>query len=213
MIRWVCIDSNYNGLCSFVKFNYFDQQKEHSFQFLDLVIVTLRVPKTNLACLDYCSLQHWSNMLCSVQLINSIVTYCTCFVNCPFRDKTLNQSSLEPLINTVQTHYITVIFLQNTQNRYTHSGRYEGSSLTSKYDLCFNSFSPGRFEWNFRLSIFSIILVINGWAIFEQLPSNGCHWTLLKIIQIGSGNGLVLSGNKPLPEPMLTQINVAIGHH
>ena len=23
---------------------------------------------------------------------------------------------------------------------------------------------------------------------------------------IGSGNGLVLSGNKPLPEPMLTQI-------
>ena len=27
---------------------------------------------------------------------------------------------------------------------------------------------------------------------------------------IGSGNGLVPSGNKPLPEPMLTQIYVAI---
>ena len=31
------------------------------------------------------------------------------------------------------------------------------------------------------------------------------HW-LTRICGIGSGNGLVLSGNKPLPEPMLTQI-------
>ena len=30
---------------------------------------------------------------------------------------------------------------------------------------------------------------------------------------IGSGNGLVLSGNKPLPEPMLTQIFVAKWRH
>ena len=29
----------------------------------------------------------------------------------------------------------------------------------------------------------------------------------------GSGNGLVPSGNKPLPEPMLTQIYDAIKHH
>ena len=29
-------------------------------------------------------------------------------------------------------------------------------------------------------------------------------------VNIGSGNGLVPSGNKPLPEPMLTQIYVAI---
>ena len=29
------------------------------------------------------------------------------------------------------------------------------------------------------------------------------HWSL---VNIGSGNGLVPSGNKPLPEPMLTQI-------
>ena len=32
------------------------------------------------------------------------------------------------------------------------------------------------------------------------------YWWL---VNIGSGNGLVPSGNKPLPEPMLTQINVA----
>ena len=32
-------------------------------------------------------------------------------------------------------------------------------------------------------------------------------------ISIGLGNGLAPSGNKPLPEPMLTQIYVAIWHH
>ena len=46
-----------------------------------------------------------------------------------------------------------------------------------------NSLAPGRFEWNFRLLNFSIISEINGWAIFVHLPSNGCHWTLLKISQ------------------------------
>ena len=42
-----------------------------------------------------------------------------------------------------------------------------------------------------------------------KLPSDECQWILL-MINIGSGNGLVLSGNKPLPEPVLTQIYVAI---
>ena len=32
-------------------------------------------------------------------------------------------------------------------------------------------------------------------------------------VNIGSGNGLVPSGNKPLPEPMLTQISVTIRCH
>ena len=32
-------------------------------------------------------------------------------------------------------------------------------------------------------------------------------------VNIGSGNGLVPSGNKPLPEPMLTQLYVAIILH
>ena len=32
-------------------------------------------------------------------------------------------------------------------------------------------------------------------------------------VRIGLGNGLVLSGNKPLPEPMLTEIYVAIWWH
>ena len=32
-------------------------------------------------------------------------------------------------------------------------------------------------------------------------------------VNIGSGNGLVLLGNKPLPEPILAQIYVAICYH
>ena len=31
-----------------------------------------------------------------------------------------------------------------------------------------------------------------------------------KSVNIGSGNGMVPSGNKPLPGPMLTQIYIAI---
>ena len=38
----------------------------------------------------------------------------------------------------------------------------------------------------------------------------GPHWWS---VNIGSGNGLVPSHNKPLPEPMLTQISVAIWRH
>ena len=36
---------------------------------------------------------------------------------------------------------------------------------------------------------------------------------LIDDVSIGPGNGLVPSGNKPLAEPMLTQIYVAIRHH
>ena len=53
---------------------------------------------------------------------------------------------------------------------------------------------------------------------YHEYPSKQCptikasesHWWL---VNIGSGNGLVPSGNKPLPEPMLTPIYVAIWHH
>ena len=43
-----------------------------------------------------------------------------------------------------------------------------------------------------------------------QMNVNGPYWWW---VNIGSGHGLVPSGNKPLPEPMLTQIYVAIWCH
>ena len=45
---------------------------------------------------------------------------------------------------------------------------------------------------------------------YPGMNGRGPHWWL---VNIGSGNGLVPSGNKPLPEPKLTHIYVAIWHH
>ena len=38
------------------------------------------------------------------------------------------------------------------------------------------------------------------------LPCSECHITYWWLLNIDSGNGMVVSGNKPSPEPMLTQI-------
>ena len=75
-----------------------------------------------------------------------------------------------------------------------------------------NSLAPGKFKWNFRHVIFKEILVIDGWGISCEIALivTGLHWWW---VNTGSGNGLVLSGNKPLLEPMLTQISVAIWCH
>ena len=45
-----------------------------------------------------------------------------------------------------------------------------------------------------------------------NLPIGKCHQNSL-MIKIDSGKGLVPSGNKPLPEPKMTQIYVAIWRH
>ena len=64
--------------------------------------------------------------------------------------------------------------------------------------------APGKFEWNFRHVILKQILVYDGSGIFCEIA---LIWMLLDFtydeVNIGSGNGLVPSGNKPLPEPML----------
>ena len=77
-----------------------------------------------------------------------------------------------------------------------------------------NSLAPGKFEWNFSYVIFKHILVIDGlrhllWNC-HNMNVTGLHWRSVNIV---SDNGLVPSGNKPLPEPMLTQISVAMWHH
>ena len=67
----------------------------------------------------------------------------------------------------------------------------------------FNSLAPGKFEWKFRYAIFIRILVIDGWDISFEIAliwmSLGLYWWS---VNIGSGNGLVPSGNKPLSEPL-----------
>ena len=78
--------------------------------------------------------------------------------------------------------------------------------------LWVNSLAPGKCKRNFRHVIFKQILVIDDWGISCEIA---LIWMSLDFtddqstLNIGSGNGLVPTGNKPLPEPMLTQIYVA----
>ena len=73
-------------------------------------------------------------------------------------------------------------------------------------NLWFNSLAPGDFNEIFISLIFKQILVINNWEPLWNCPQvifNQPHWWS---VNTGSGNGLVPSGNKPLPETRLTQI-------
>ena len=78
--------------------------------------------------------------------------------------------------------------------------------------IFFNLLAPGRFEYNFRWSIFNIIFGIDGLRHLSQncteMNGIGCYWWW---INIWLGNGVVPSGNKSLPEPMLTQIYASYG--
>ena len=77
-----------------------------------------------------------------------------------------------------------------------------------------NSLAPGIFEWNFRLSNFRSNF--SDWHLryllwnCPQIILTGPYWWK---VNIGSGNGLVLPGNKPLHEPMLPQFCVATWSH
>ena len=77
-----------------------------------------------------------------------------------------------------------------------------------------NALALGKSECHFNYKIFQIIAVINGWDISCELA---LRWTSLDLTDdednIGSGNGWVSSGNKPLPKPMVTHISVAKRRH
>ena len=70
---------------------------------------------------------------------------------------------------------------------------------------CFNSLAPGKFEWHYRYVIFQGILVIDSWGVSCEIALiwMSVHWWSVNIFL---GHGLVPSGNKSLPKPILTQI-------
>ena len=79
------------------------------------------------------------------------------------------------------------------------------------HDTTVNSLAPGRSWCDFENVIFNLALVI---GIFKSSYDNVLKWMPQNLtVNIGSGNGLVPSGNKPLPEPMLTQSLVALWRH
>ena len=115
--------------------------------------------------------------------------------------------------------YTCVIVLTQLQQkcfRYGHvAWQHQVSSVTIVGLPQINSLAPGKFEWNFRYVIFKQIFVIDGWL--KDLSWNCPNMNVTRLqwwsVNIGSGNGLVPSGNKPLHEPMLTEISVIIWCH
>ena len=75
-----------------------------------------------------------------------------------------------------------------------------------------NSLAPGKFQFNsgkFQSNSKKVIFKLSYWMVAEvSLMKFGLTWMPLDFtddqVNTGSGNGLVPSGNKPLPEPMLT---------
>ena len=72
----------------------------------------------------------------------------------------------------------------------------------------FNSLAPGTFQW---LVIFQASF-IDWWlrCLWWNCPQMNVTWHYWWWVNIGSGNGLVTSGTKPLPGPVLTYIYVLI---
>ena len=77
--------------------------------------------------------------------------------------------------------------------------------------LHLNSLAPGRCGSNFKSVNFEHMLWIKFMNPSVKLFWGECHRTPLMLNQC-SGNGLVPSGNKLLPEPMLTQIYATKWH-
>ena len=89
-----------------------------------------------------------------------------------------------------------------------------GSLGTHTNDYFISLIGPWEIWMKFRYVIFKHILVIDGWGISSEIV---LIWMSLDFtdgsVNIGSGTGLLPSGNKPLPEPKLAQISVAIWCH
>ena len=78
-----------------------------------------------------------------------------------------------------------------------------------------NSLTQGKIWMKFGISNFQAQNFNDWWLRYllqncTQMNATGPYWLQ---VNIGSGDGLVPSGNKSLPEPMLTQIYAAIWRH
>ena len=82
-------------------------------------------------------------------------------------------------------------------------------------DFHVNSLAPGRLLFNIRKVIFKLTLVNGGWCISYEIA---LRWMQQGLTDDKSTLVQVVawcrpSGNKPLPEPKLTQIYVAKWRH
>ena len=122
-------------------------------------------------------------------------------------------STMAQVILTAPSHHLNQCWLvagdirwHPPESNFTKSA--QAAFLYDKSENGVNSLAPGKFEWNSKHEIFK---QIDGllWYCPNMKVTRLHRWS----VNIGSGNGLVPSGNKPLPEPMVTQICVAIWRH
>ena len=102
------------------------------------------------------------------------------------------------------------ILLYTLQN-HLNSSKINLLAILCAWGSYFNSLSAGRSSINFKSIIFTLIM---------ENSSTHCEINVTQVnptehswseVNIGSGNGLASSGNKLLPEPMLTQNSVPYG--
>ena len=107
----------------------------------------------------------------------------------------------------IQANFIHII-----QGGIAHCLSYDNMSKAT-LECIISSLASGRFWYNFGLN-FNLISMIHGWGYLlwncHQVIAIASRW---RYVNIGSDNGLMLAGNKPLPEPVLTQIYVTISCH
>ena len=110
-----------------------------------------------------------------------------------------------------QNRFIEWTFVYCDSNFIKQCSNLKQASIGSAIDLVPNQ------QQAITLTDNDLVYLIGPWKFEWYLLSNcpnmnaiGLHWWS---VSIGSGNGLVPSGNKPLPEPMLTQIFVTIWRH
>ena len=87
--------------------------------------------------------------------------------------------------------------------------RVQKQSRRSWWPSTLTHMSLGDPNCNFENAIFNLVSLI---VIFSSYHDNAIRWIPRNLTDnnIGSGNGLVLSGNKPASEPMFTQFLVTI---
>ena len=119
-------------------------------------------------------------------------------------------------------YYNTMIFIQKTHFNRLMQERHNSNANTLELRLsCTNPslcrcLQNGRHFVQVTICKSNVRLLSNWSPNYLHIQSDKCdtfdfarepHWWLVKI---GSDNGLVLSGNKPLPEPLSTKISNAL---
>ena len=157
--------------------------------------------------------QQWGNQNCNI-------TH-TCWLWMPFSWKVMTYISQTTwYISMIMVYYLWynsyTMFCWDTLSPLCHfiSSGAQGSMYCKAIIPIINSLAPGNCGSNLRLSILKFIPRIDILRFFLwNCPHVNAKRPHLWLVNNVSGNGLMLSGIKPLPEPMLTHVYLAIWHH